>query len=257
MGFTKAVLKFAAPVPKPEQFERYLFIGPHPDDIEIGAGATVSRLTSLGKKVFFLVCTDGRFGEGNAPEGLTGAALTERRREEAIASAKCLGVEQVRFLELSDGGFYEEKELLQGIAQIVGDVRPDIIFAPDPCVTSECHRDHLNVGNAAKQIAYFAPYEGIMHGYGAESAPVQAIAYYMTAKPNRFVKTTGHVKKQLAAIFDCHLSQFPKGSGDADSIALYIKLRSFAYGMRSLKGSAEGFRVLGVTQMHCLPEAGN
>ena len=36
MGLTSCILKFAAPVPKITRYEKYLFIGPHPDDIEIG-----------------------------------------------------------------------------------------------------------------------------------------------------------------------------------------------------------------------------
>ena len=135
-------------------------------------------------------------------------------------------------------------------------LRPDVILAPDPCVTSECHADHLNVGKAARQVAYFAPYEGIMAGYGAVKAPVQVLAYYMTAKPNRFVKTKGYRAQQEKAIFDCHLSQFPKGSVEGKSIRLYLKVRALDFGIRSGKGCAEGFRVLGVTHMHCLPEAG-
>ena len=51
MSLTRIALKIAAPLPRLEEFERYLFVGPHPDDIEIGAGATASRLTSLGKQV--------------------------------------------------------------------------------------------------------------------------------------------------------------------------------------------------------------
>ncbi|MBR6571298.1 MAG: hypothetical protein IKK75_12690, partial [Clostridia bacterium] len=60
---------------------------------------------------------------------------------------------------------------------------------------------------------------------------------------------------QLEAIFSCHLTQFPEGCADAASIRLYLKLRAADFGIRSLKGCAEGFRVLGQTQMHCLPEA--
>lgn len=257
MGLTKFILRYAAPVPKMEDFKRYLFIGPHPDDIEIGAGATAAKLASLGKQICFLICTDGRFGDGNAPDGIKGDALVALRKEEAIKSAAMLGVTDVRFLNLCDSAFYEEKDLLHGIAKIIAEFQPDIVFAPDPCVTSECHRDHLNVGNATKQLACFAPYPGIMQGYGADSAPVKAIAYYMTAKPNRFVKTSGYLKKQLDAVFTCHLSQFPAGCADASSISLYLKLRAIDFGLRSLKGCAEGFRVLGTTQMHCLPEAGD
>lgn len=256
MGLTKLILKFAAPLPKIENYQRYLFIGPHPDDIEIGAGATAAKLAANGKQICFLICTDGRFGDGSAPDGVFGQALIEMRKQEAIRSAAMLGVTDVRFLELSDGGFYEISDLEKGIAEIIGDFKPDVIFAPDPCVTSECHKDHLNVGNTARQIACFAPYPGIMEQYNAKNADVQALAYYMTARPTRFVGTRGFVEKQLAAIFDCHVSQFPKGSAEGNPIKLYLTLRSIDFGLRSFKGRAEGFRVLGVTHMHCLPEAG-
>ena len=254
MSLTRIALKFAAPLPHLENFDRYLFIGPHPDDIEIGAGATVSRLTSLGKQVSFLICTDGRFGDENT--SLRDDALIRARREESIRSAAMLDVTDVRFLELSDGGFYTREELLTGIARVIGQVQPEVLFAPDPCVDSECHMDHLNVGQAVRNLACFAPYSGIMAGYGAESAQIKALALYMTARPNRFVATRGHVEKQLSAIFSCHLTQFPPASPAAASIRLYLKLRALDFGLRSLKGQAEGFRVLGPTQMHCLPEAG-
>lgn len=251
MSILKLVLKAAAPLPDIEKFERYLFIGPHPDDIEIGAGATAAKLAAMGKSVCFLICLDGRYGSETIPP----EELVEIRRLEALASAKMLGISDVRFLNLSDGGFYEFDELLHGIAQTVGDFKPDIMFAPDPCVTSECHADHLNVGNAARRIAYFAPYAGIMHEYGAEPAPVAALAYYMTAKGNSFVKTAGYLDKQLDAIFACHQSQFPGDTDDA--IKLYLKLRSATFGLRRLTFSAEAFRLLTPTHMHCLPEMGD
>ena len=257
MNLTKMILKAAAPVPRVENFKRYLFVGPHPDDIEIGAGATAAALAATGKEICFLICMDGRFGDGNAPEGVRGDQLVELRKEEAIASAAVLGVTDVRFLELSDGGFYDQKELVHALARVVGEFQPDVILAPDPDVTSECHTDHRNVGNAARQAAYFAPYGGIMAEYGAKAAPVQALAYYMTAKPNRFVKATGYLSLQDKAIFGCHRSQFPEDSAEGKSIRIYLKLRSVDFGLRSGKGRAEGFRVLGVTHMHCLPEAGN
>ena len=257
MGLIKPILKAAVPVPKIEAFERFLFVGPHPDDIEIGAGATAAKLAAAGKDICFLVCLDGRFGDGSAPEGIRGESLVAVRKKEAMASAAMLGVTDVRFLELSDGGFYEQKDLIEGIARIVGDFQPEVIFGPDPDVTSECHADHRNVGNALRQVAYFAPYGGIMAGYGAKPAPVQALAFYMTAKPNRFVKTTGYLALQLKSVFNCHRSQFPEGCGDSKSIPLYLKLRAIDFGIRSGRGCAEGFRVLGVTHMHCFPEAGN
>ena len=59
MSILKRIIRLAAPLPKIEQFERFLFIGPHPDDIEIGAGATAAKLATQGNKVCFLICADG------------------------------------------------------------------------------------------------------------------------------------------------------------------------------------------------------
>ena len=254
MSITKAILRFAAPLPKLEQFDRFLFLGPHPDDIEIGAGATAAKLAAMGKQVTFLICTDGRYGLDFAPEGTTPEALSSIRQKEAIASAKRLGGTDVRFLPFEDGGFYEEDALLRAVAAVIGDTQPQVLFAPDPCVKSECHVDHLRTGNCARRLAVAAPFSPIMQRLGAERAPVQAIAYYMTAEPNRFVGTRGYFARQLQAL-DCHQSQFPDGCGNLKAVRLYLKLRAVDFGIRSGKGLAEGFRVLGQTHMHCLPEA--
>lgn len=256
MSLTDFVLRFAAPLPKIEDAQRFLFLGPHPDDIEIGAGATAAKLAAAGKDVCFLICTDGRFGLPNAPKGTTPEELVSIRREEALRSAAMLGVQDVRFMDFSDGGLYDPKELVRSIALQIGKYKPDVIFAPDPDVSSECHVDHKNVGKAAKSLACFAPYEALMAAYGAEPAPVKAVALYMTAKPNQYINTRAYLEQQLESLFSCHRSQFPKGSGDERALRLYLKLRSADHGLRCLSTAAEGFRVLGQTQMHCLPEAG-
>lgn len=256
MSITRLALRFAAPLPKLLDFQRYLFIGPHPDDIEIGAGATAARLRSMGKEVCFLICTDGRYGDGATPAGISREELVALRRRESLASARALGVEDVRFLDLSDGGFYTGEQLLHAMAAVIGDFKPDCVFAPDPFVSSECHVDHLRCGRAAGQLAYMAPYAGVMEGYGASPAPVEALAYYMTARPSAYVKTRGYLEQQLCAIFDCHRSQFPTDAAESKALGLYLRLRSADMGLRCFCTAAEGFRVLGRVHMHCLPEAG-
>ena len=94
-----------------------------------------------------------------------------------------------------------------------------------------------------------------MENYGAEAADVKGIAFYMTARANRFVKVSREqFRLQNEALFGCHASQFPSGSDEARQLGLYLKLRSADFGLRNLCAHAEGFRVLGQTHMHCLPE---
>ncbi|MGM9940452.1 MAG: hypothetical protein ACI32N_00475 [Bulleidia sp.] len=128
----------------------------------------------------------------------------------------------------------------EGIAKVIGEVQPD----------------HLNNGNAIRSIAVVSGNAGIMHHYGAKPCELKAVAYYMTAHPNKFVKTTGYLDKQMRAVFACHRTRFPEENSPSDTIRLYLNLRSIDFGIRSLKGRAEGFRIPGTVHMHCLPEAG-
>lgn len=256
MGLASIAVRKSVPYPRPERFDRFLFVGPHPDDIEIGAGATIARLAEAGKAVTFLICLDGRFGLSTAPAGTTEEELVEIRKREAVAAAKVLGVTDVRFLGLSDGGFYDVEELRKGIARVIGEVQPQVLFGPDPTLASECHPDHLNVAGCVRRLAYFCRIPQIMAGTGAVSAQVEAVAFYMTARPNRFVATgAAAFEKQMEAI-RCHRSQYPEGGEGYDVLYRYLKLRSIDAGIRSLKGRAEGFRVLGPMHMHCCAEAG-
>lgn len=257
MSLTKLVVKVALQVPKLEEYQRFLFIGPHPDDIEIGAGATAAKLRELGKDVCFVICADGRFGDEFVDVSVSADELVTIRQQEAKASAARLGVDDVRFLGFSDGGFYDKDDLFKSVLSVISDFQPDIVFAPDPCVTSECHADHLNVGECVRRATYFAPYPGIMQAHGLKKANVKALAYYMTAKANFYVKISAEqFEKQLSSIFDCHLSQFPNDNKGTDAIKLYLKVRSVDYGLRCFSRHGEGFRLLGPTHMHCLPEAG-
>ncbi len=252
----KFLINRASPLRKLESYNSFLFIGPHPDDIEIGAGATAAKLAEDGKKVKFVIALDGRYGLANAKPGTTPTELIEIRKEEAIASAHQLGVEDITFLGFSDGDQYDKRELLIALAKEIGKVQPEVIFAPDPSLSSECHQDHINVGEAARELACFAPFKEIMGCFSSDRAPVQAIAYYFTAKPNCYVKTGKHFKTQLSAIFENHLSQFPEGVKDSDSLRLYLNLRSICLGLKKFCFHAEGFRMLDTLRMHCLPEAG-
>ena len=53
----------AAPLPDYKKFKRVLFIGPHPDDIEIGAGGTARKLCSSGERRCIFDSSDGGAGQ--------------------------------------------------------------------------------------------------------------------------------------------------------------------------------------------------
>ncbi len=76
----------------------------------------------------------------------------------------------------------------------------------------------------------------------------------MTNKPNKFVRTKGHLKRQFEAIC-CHKTQYEKDAPATKTICLYLKLRAIEFGFRKCSITAEGFRMITRMKMHCLPEA--
>lgn len=244
------ILKKAMPIPHMESFDSYLFVGPHPDDIEVGAGGSVATLVAMGKKVTFVVVTDGCVG--SIDPTIDQDKLIATRKAEAIESAKILGVEDVRFLPFADGGMYDMAEVTRAIAGVILDVNPDVVLCPDHRVPSECHPDHINVGRCCTDAYFATQWErlSIRLGYSGV-ADTKAIAYYYTDKPNCYVSVVKTFATKLRAIA-CHKTQFDQAG--LDSIKLYFTLRNMRYGLKSGKRRAEAFRLLNNTQMHCMPE---
>lgn len=247
----QAILKHYAPIPKPERFSSYLFIGPHPDDIELGCAPTVKKLTDAGKRVSFLIVTDGRMGASDPAQ--CGEKLVETRRREARASAALLGVTDVTFLPFADGGLYRAEDAAIAISEQIVRLRPDVVFAPDPDVRSECHADHCKVGLAAKMSMVMSPFASVMESVGgAGSHAVQALALYYTDRPNTFVGVRKTFSMRMQAIA-AHESQFDEAT--RQQLKLYFTLRSIRFGLRRFSSLCDGYRVLAPVHMHCFPEA--
>ncbi len=243
------LLKKAVPLPKLLEYQRYLFIGPHPDDIEVGCAPTVRRLVEEGKQALFLVLTDGCMG--SIDPALSGAALIERRQAEARDSARLLGVQDVRFLPFRDGGLYAVEEAARAVAAEIVRTKPDVVFAPDPGVRSECHADHIKTGRAASMAMMMAPFSALMESVGcAGSHAPSALALYYTDAPNAYIRIGKQFSARAEAIA-CHKSQFAEA--DVQNLTLYFTLRSIRLG--GLRGKCDGYRVLAPTHMHCFPEA--
>lgn len=245
-----SILKKVVPIPKIEQFNSYLFVGPHPDDIEVACGGTVAKLTAMGKHVTFLIATDGCVG--SLDPTLTESEIVQIRQKEALESAAMLGVTDVRFLPYHDGGGASQKMLVDIVAAIL-DVRPQIVFCPDHTVPSECHPDHLAVGKAVTEAVFFASWEKLTARLGLIGCvPEINLAYYFTHRPNCYVGVRKTHKLHLQAL-ECHKSQF--STQTLATFKSYFALREIRFGLRCGKGRAEGYRVLNPTYQHCFPEA--
>jgi LmbE family N-acetylglucosaminyl deacetylase len=148
---------------------------------------------------------------------------------------------------------YQMEDAACEIAKHIVRLKPDVVFAPDPNVISECHIDHIKAGMAAKMSMNMAPFESVMQSIGSSgSHAVKALAFYYTDKPNAYVA----VKKSFSARAEalaCHKSQFDEKM--VSDICMYFKLRSIRFGLRKMMGRSDGYRALGPMHMHCFPEA--
>ena len=83
------------------EIARALSITAHPDDVDFAAAGTVARWTEAGIEVVYCVVTDG--DAGGSDESFPRAEMPALRRAEQVAAAKCVGVDDVRFLGYPDG----------------------------------------------------------------------------------------------------------------------------------------------------------
>lgn len=127
----------------PERAARVLAIGAHPDDIEIGAGGFIHRLTHRCQAtVHFLVLTEGM-------QGLIQRASinSQSRRKEAEKAAGLLGAGHVEVLSYPDCQLHEKgHELIREIERRLygekGDPKYDVVLSH---AGEDTHADHRTV----------------------------------------------------------------------------------------------------------------
>lgn len=253
------ILKKLVPLPRILQMRNVVFVGPHPDDIEIGAGGTAHRLVAAGARVTFVICTDG--GCGSTDPSMTPEKLSAIRTAEAKAAAERIGVSGVRFLGFPDGGTYSEWDLALRLAGVIAEIRPDMVFGPDPNLPSECHPDHLRTAQAVRTAVFLTAVPNVLTRNGIPfdqdlyyrtSSP--SLAYFYTHRPNRRIGLgKSDVEAKNAAIL-CHKSQFPLESVEWKNLSAYLRLRQTGLGLPIFRSQAEAFFTLSPAHQHCFPE---
>ena len=255
----KFMRQIGMPMPKLLNYERYCFVAPHPDDIELGAGGTVARLKAMGKHVTFVIVTDGRYG-GTTPD-MAPEEVVRIRVGETKAAATHLGVDEVVMLGFCESGWYDYNEMKKQVALAVIKAEPDLIFTLDHLLPTELHPDHRLIGLAISDAFIHLNNHHYVKELGAQAPkrPVAGIAYFFTNRPNRYVKITKYRKLQMEAL-DMHKSQAlpfgDKGKTNMDMFKIMVTVRNLRYGLRRFALQAEAFRVLSMAHTHVMPEVG-
>jgi LmbE family N-acetylglucosaminyl deacetylase len=108
-----------------------LFVGAHPDDIEIGAGGTAAKHAKRGDEVHFLILSCGE-RSGNP----------SIRKKEAERSAKILGVKSVKFGAFQDTKVPVGVDAINAIEERIRKIDAYRVYGPS---ISDYHQDHRNL----------------------------------------------------------------------------------------------------------------
>src|SRR6185503_17235888 len=92
-----------------------LVFGPHPDDLEIGLGATVAKHTALGHRVGLCDLTAGEMGSNGT---------VEERLTEAEAARVVLGASWRVNLRWPDRAIGPDQEHVRNAAELIRHARP-------------------------------------------------------------------------------------------------------------------------------------
>ena len=185
-----------------------LVIAPHPDDAEFGAGGTVARWTSEGRKVVLVVCTTG--DKGTSDRGMAPARLAEIREKEQREAAEVLGVGEVIFLGLPDQRLEDTPEFRKQIVRLIRAYRPKTVATSDPYRRYISHRDHRIAGQVVLDAVY--PYARDHLAYpdlldeGLEPHKVQELLFWDSEDINHRADITDTFDRKVAAL-RCHASQ--------------------------------------------------
>jgi len=239
------------PIPDVFSARRVLCVQPHYDDNDIGAGGTLARLARNGAELFYLTVTDDLMGI--VDPSLSPEAATEALRRDQAEAGPIIGVREHHWLGYPDAGEYNYYALRRDVLKYIRLLRPDFVFAPDPWLTYEAHRDHIQTGLAVAEAALFYGLTRIPSSDPAVDAAypghsLVGVAFYYTREPNVIVDVSDVWETKLAAV-RCYRAQFTPAGMEELLLALELKSRQVAAGMNFEHG--EPLKVLHPSALHC------
>ena len=213
-----------------------LAFGPHPDDIEIGMGATLAKHASLGHRVALCDVTAGEMGSNGT---------VEERLAEAEQARQVLGAVWRTNLRLPDRGIGHAPDHVRVAAEMVRRARPRVVALP---YWSDRHPDHV----AASQLLTEAVFSAGLRRYPAagDAWKPEAVCYYFIndmAAPSFVVDVSDSYDTKRRALA-CHASQFrPAGAGAVPTrltsarFQQLVESRDAQFGAQVGVAFAEGF----------------
>lgn len=220
-----------------------LAFGAHPDDVELGCGATIAKEIALGKSVGIVDLTRGELGtRGTAPI----------RDNEAAAAAKILNVTVRENLGFRDGFFKNDEEHQLEIIKLIRKYQPEIVICN---AIKDRHIDHSKGSKLVSDSCFLSgllKIETIIDGKLQKPWRPKVVYHYIqwaTIQPDFVVDVTGFMDTKIAAIM-AYESQFynpntaePETPITSKNFLESVKYRAQDLGRLINVDFAEGFTV--------------
>jgi bacillithiol biosynthesis deacetylase BshB1 len=231
-----------------------LVFGAHPDDAELGAGATIAKEVSIGKKVGIVDLTRGELGTRGTPE---------LRIKEASSAAKVLGVSVRENLGFADAFFSNDKAHQLEIIKMIRKYQPEIVLCNS---FDDRHIDHPKGSKLVSDGCFLSGLVKIateINGQAQKAWRPKTVYHYIQWKnlePDFVVDVSGFIEKKVEAL-QCYASQFfdPNSEAPATPISSQNFFDSITYRARDLgrlinAEHAEGFQVERYTAVNQLSD---
>ncbi|MDG1040229.1 MAG: bacillithiol biosynthesis deacetylase BshB1, partial [Polaribacter sp.] len=178
-----------------------LAFGAHPDDVELGAGATIAKEISLGKKVGIVDLTRGELGtRGSA----------DLRDVEAANAARILGVSVRENVGFADGFFINDKANQLEIIKMIRKYQPEIVLCN---AIDDRHIDHSKGSKLVSDACFLSGLLKIETELGGKQQekwrPKQVYHYiqWKNIEPDFVVDVTGFMNSKIDSV-KAYSSQF-------------------------------------------------
>jgi bacillithiol biosynthesis deacetylase BshB1 len=148
-----------------------LAIGAHPDDVELGCGATLALMARQGRKVGILHLTRGEMGT---------RGTAEERIAEAQAAARALGAVVMDFLDCGDGGLRTGPAEEDALIAKLREWRPELVLGPTP------HDRHPDHGRAHRLVEAACFYAGLRNRAPEKGPPYRPGANFSYMQHDHF-----------------------------------------------------------------------
>ncbi|MHA7843151.1 MAG: bacillithiol biosynthesis deacetylase BshB1 [Winogradskyella sp.] len=190
-----------------------LAIGAHPDDVELGCGATIAKEVANGKKVGIIDLTRGELGT---------RGTADTRDEESFNAAKILNVSMRTNMEFADGFFVNDKEHQIELIKEIRKYRPEIVLCN---AIDDRHIDHAKGSKLVSDACFLSGLRKIdtRHDDGddwQEPWRPKLVYHYIQWKdlePDIIVDVTGFIEKKMEAVLAYKTQFFDPHSNEPET----------------------------------------